>query len=941
MASVTKYATVATQYSGMGEIHNLDAILLEEGYATTTLNSTYSRVGIGVYNFGFNIPEGAEIDRVTVEYVHWVEGPSVSIIEAKLVSPNVALNVSAPSTSQEQYVTINTFAGITREMINSSSFGVIIDYNRNSGSGDLKIRYIRIKVDYTESRYALSLKRGTGKYNEEPYEVEASISNLNLTNYKPTLTLTAPSGFKFTNGKGPGTFTKVSDTVATWKPQLSKYTASNTCRFVFDTDVTFPDENTNYTGTFTLAESLNGTSKTYTATIYHTPQGGGGGTGEYTPYITDDALTSLEPITAIVDEEILNLSSAVWDVAFCFPVNGSNTIQLLGTDTPVKYEDSGSWHTGTTYSSSDYHAYECDYENFKFTAPGNYVLLGYEAFESSTSWSDYDDLNPLNKAYFHINPDSEDLSVPFLAILEPSTEEVNRLGDGYTYIAQTSLKHITTDTYPRDWYKNNRIGVFNDTVANNTTLTASDIYNGASYWSKALTTVNSYENLECEFTYNKDNPLYILLTGDPSETSTYGFDAGEVKFTEPCIIERDYYGGREPNGHYPVPIKALIDEDDSAAAITLTGYETSNSVRLYGLPFETSHPNIAVRGIQVTGTIESTDQLTLYAKLVLPDGEVGQRSIVVPASSTEFKMGSLGDLWGFHTLPYTGIQDWQIDFSISNLLSNTSRTIQLRDIEVTIYIEQVEKQDITVMIDGEDIAYYGAFIEDVNIPEGLETDTHFITVDGTDMNDAYRQNIREKTITIDFNISECDLKTSTDMLRQITKLFVNEKDQYNRPIPKRVQFSYYPEDYFEYIMTKPFTITSEISGYNVKAELTIPAGTSYSVEDSVTNTIGYVQGLAAVRPIITIQPSSANITVKESLSGQTFNMGYDGEWDDKIIEINCDDRQVLLKAADDDDAPIDISKYVDHNSDWFRLYGEYSFEGVNCIIRTVTYNERW
>ena len=179
------------------------------------------------------------------------------------------------------------------------------------------------------------------------------------------------------------------------------------------------------------------------------------------------------------------------------------------------------------------------------------------------------------------------------------------------------------------------------------------------------------------------------------------------------------------------------------------------------------------------------------------------------------------------------------------------------------------------------------------------------------------------------------------MLRQITKLFVNEKDQYNRPIPKRVQFSYYPEDYFEYIMTKPFTITSEISGYNVKAELTIPAGTSYSVEDSVTNTIGYVQGLAAVRPIITIQPSSTNITVKESLSGQTFNMGYSGEWDDKIIEINCDDRQVLLKAADDDDAPIDISKYVDHNSDWFRLYGEYSFEGVNCIIRTVTYNERW
>ena len=43
----------------------------------------------------------------------------------------------------------------------------------------------------------------------------------------------------------------------------------------------------------------------------------------------------------------------------------------------------------------------------------------------------------------------------------------------------------------------------------------------------------------------------------------------------------------------------------------------------------------------------------------------------------------------------------------------------------------------------------------------------------------------------------------------------------------------------------------------------------------------------------------------------------------------------------DDDNRTDISKYVDHNSDWFRLQGEYSFEGVNCIIRTVTFNERW
>ena len=69
-------------------------------------------------------------------------------------------------------------------------------------------------------------------------------------------------------------------------------------------------------------------------------------------------------------------------------------------------------------------------------------------------------------------------------------------------------------------------------------------------------------------------------------------------------------------------------------------------------------------------------------------------------------------------------------------------------------------------------------------------------------------------------------------------------------------------------------------------------------------------------------------------------MTYGGTWTDKIVEINCDDRQVLLKKDSDDDG-VDISKYVDHNSDWFRLSGEFNFEAVNCVIRTVSFNERW
>ena len=287
----------------------------------------------------------------------------------------------------------------------------------------------------------------------------------------------------------------------------------------------------------------------------------------------------------------------------------------------------------------------------------------------------------------------------------------------------------------------------------------------------------------------------------------------------------------------------------------------------------------------------------------------------------------------------THLELWQLELSIANILSQSDSSILFNNVEIIFYLETVEKQEITIKVEDEDIAYYGAFIETVKIPEGLNTDTSFLSIDGTDTNDAYRQNIREKTITIEFNLSNCELQTSTDMLRQLTKLFVNEKDQYNRPIPKRIQFSHYPNDYFEYIMEEPFDVDTDITDYTIKAQLTVPSGTSYSLYDTVTNTTGNANGLASVNPIITVRPSDVNIQITESNSGQTFNIAYTGDWNDHTVEIDCEDRKVYLIKGEDE--RIDISKYADYNSDWFRLDGEYEFSSVNCTILSVIFNERW
>jgi hypothetical protein len=287
------------------------------------------------------------------------------------------------------------------------------------------------------------------------------------------------------------------------------------------------------------------------------------------------------------------------------------------------------------------------------------------------------------------------------------------------------------------------------------------------------------------------------------------------------------------------------------------------------------------------------------------------------------------------------LENWEIEFQIANNLQDTDCSINFGRIELSIYVEQVDHQNVQCLIEGEDISYYGAFITDLNIPEGLETDTAYLKVDGTDTNDAYRQNIKEKVIKIEVDIGDgCSIDASTLSLREFTKLLVNDRDEYNRPIPKTIEFSHYPDVYWEYIMEEAFDTELDINTYHIKAQLTVPAGTSYDRESTTTSSTGYINGLANINPVVIVKPYEQTVTIKENISGQEFHIGYT-DWQDRILVIDCEDRIAWLQENEDDTDPININKYVDFNSDWFSIKGEYEFEGTGCAIRTVDYQERW
>ena len=387
--------------------------------------------------------------------------------------------------------------------------------------------------------------------------------------------------------------------------------------------------------------------------------------------------------------------------------------------------------------------------------------------------------------------------------------------------------------------------------------------------------------------------------------------------------------------------------------MNITPLNNASTLIAYDLPLEEDYGTnneIAIRGLEVTGTIESnTDNLILYTTLKNSKNETRQRSLILDETQTvltntnTFSIGGIGDLWGFTTLDIENLEDWEVHLQISNSLMDTTGQINYKNLQFIIYIEHIEGQNIRTYINGEDLSYYGVFLTDLKIPEGLKTDTDYINVNGTDVNDPFRQNIKEKTIEIDFEIGDnCDLEGSTNSLRALTKLLVNERDQYNRPIPKRLEFSHYPDVFWEYILEDTLTTDLDINTYTVKAKLVVPAGTSYDKVATKTNTVGYINGLAHIRPVIQFKPNSQHISLKETITEQEFQMSYPlDEWTGKVVEVDCDNRIVLLKDDEDDTTGTDITAYVDFNSDWFTILGEYDFNSDGCAIISVAYQERW
>ena len=144
---------------------------------------------------------------------------------------------------------------------------------------------------------------------------------------------------------------------------------------------------------------------------------------------------------------------------------------------------------------------------------------------------------------------------------------------------------IYTDLYKSLFNATETLPVTEGTIdtTDYTTLSKTDIYNNAEYWSSMQAGLNSMENVTVEFNYNDTYPLYIILTAEYLEEE---LGTSSLKFTEPCIVESNEFTEKEENGTYPIPIDNSVIGDGSSSEITIEPFKRSSEIVFYDLPLD-------------------------------------------------------------------------------------------------------------------------------------------------------------------------------------------------------------------------------------------------------------------------------------------------------------------------------------------------------------------
>ncbi len=243
--------------------------------------------------------------------------------------------------------------------------------------------------------------------------------------------------------------------------------------------------------------------------------------------------------------------------------------------------------------------------------------------------------------------------------------------------------------------------------------------------------------------------------------------------------------------------------------------------------------------------------------------------------------------------------------------------------------------------------YYNMSLRNAEGVLGANNDVSYYQVTGSDKTIPYLSNIVSKNLDLEFSIGNCSIEEATIFLQRVSKLFSNNKDDFNNPYLNKIKFSHIPDIFYEYIMEDHIKEKIETGIYKCTVSLNIPAGTAYSIEESVTVSQGANNGIAKVSPTIQLLALDDTVDLTERKSGQNLNLIATGTNDiasNDYIIIDCENMKVTKNTLEDDGTftTVDITDHVDFDSKWFNIIGEYDFDaGETALVQNVRFRERW
>lgn len=952
LATITKYPTSVTQSSGTNQIQFNNLANLKNS------NNTYAKSkdrlhknnipsAITATGFNFNLPVGSEITNIKVEYAHQKidytknkypsiaastitlvgSGLSSSFTSATGAAPTKSMTAKTKSWTGKTSRTVQTYSAtgssstVTKNInyslpaytnVNNASFGVKITYPKNTSSNEgwIQLKYIRITITYKLSSYSFKILSKSEVEVDKVVPVSINMNNPNITRYKPSVIISLPENCILQSSER--SLTQNQDGTYTWNPDIS-----NVYNDVLNLELVFTDD---CETSLVVRETLNGAFSQFLYVVSPTPTG----------YTEEETFDSAEVIFAINNQSFdleINVPESILE-------NASNI--KVYTDKDIAYStNNGSSFSNVSASSS----FSIPVSRF---VDGVYSLKMRSRDNGITLLSLAADSDQPNSESYIIKVIPANLGYPNMSIIKLSDDELSNLADGVNYIVSSELKVIVDTGNSNlfvDYYRNFRLGVYNGPDFDENVET--NVFDACKEWSSVMTLLNEVEERSVNFVYNSEYPVYIIITGDYSGANPLQFT---MEYSSPLLYEVNELATTDCI--LPVVLKDVIAQEN-IANVSIPNFKSTNPFVVFDLPldedFETGD-SMAVRGIELNAVVSASEQIGISATLKSPNGEIGSNSFIFNSENEEtISMGGMFDLWGFSISDMVNLSDWEVEMQLSNNFNNPNgeTEVAISDVSLTIHFMKVDQQVVQCFINGEDTRWYGMFLKLPEIPKGLKMDAKYITNEGTDVNVPIKQNIQTSEIKLTFGVHGCTIFETSQLLNEITKLIVNERNSLDRPIPNIIEFSHFPGEHWEYICNETFDTEVEAVDYETTVKLEVPAGTSYSNIDSITGSKGVVKGVAKVNPIITVTNiTSDTVEIFESNTEQKFTLNYPFDVTKvNTVEINCIYRKVKLKI-DDDDTEIDITAYVDFNSDWFILQGRFSFTPSNCVVQSVRFNER-